>query len=86
LEDVENGYENEREGGSMTRHQVLELLIRRDIPRDLASIEATIRAINSRVDAADGTAEYDEIHHRLDELLTARERALETGRRSEVLV
>jgi hypothetical protein len=70
----------------MTRHQVLELLITRDIPRDLGSIEATIRAINSRVDAAEGDAEYDEVHHRLDELLTARERALRAARRSDVLV
>ena len=70
----------------MTRHQVLELLITRHIPRDLGSIEATIRAINSRVDAADDDEEYDAVHHRLDELLTARERALETARRTEVLV
>jgi hypothetical protein len=70
----------------MTRHQVLELLITRDIPRDLGSIEATIRAINSRVDAAEGAVEYDELHHRLDDLLTARERALEAVRDGEVLV
>ena len=63
----------------MTRHQVLELLITREIPRDLGSIEASLRAITSRIDAADDEAEYDEVHHRLDELLDARERARVTA-------
>ncbi|MDX6360636.1 MAG: hypothetical protein QOH37_3690 [Nocardioidaceae bacterium] len=58
----------------MTRHQALELLIRRRIPDDVAAIEATLRAIAARIDAADGPQEYDDVHHRLDELLTARER------------
>lgn len=66
----------------MTRHQALELLLSRRIPEDVPSIEATLRAITSRLDAVDGTAEYDEAHHRLDELLTARDRAA----RTEVLV
>ena len=38
-----------REGG-MTRHQALELLLTRRIPEDVASIEATLRAITSRLD------------------------------------
>lgn len=67
----------------MTRHQALELLLARQIPADVASIEATLRAITSRVDAAIGDEEYDHAHRRIDELLTARERA---ARRDEVLV
>jgi len=59
----------------MTRHQALELLITRRIPGDVAAIEATLRAIAARIDAASGPEEYDTVHHRLDELLTARERA-----------
>lgn len=70
----------------MTRHQVLALLITRRVPEDLGAIEASLRAIASRVDAAQGDAEYDDVHHRLDELLTARERALEGARPREVLV
>jgi hypothetical protein len=70
----------------MTRHQVLTLLITRRIPQDLGSIEASLRAIASRIDAAH-VDEYADVHHRLDELLTARERAMQTAdRRTEVLV
>jgi hypothetical protein len=58
----------------MTRHQALELLLTRRIPDDVASIEATLRAITSRLDAVIGTDEYDQVHHRIDELLTARDR------------
>jgi hypothetical protein len=67
----------------MTRHQALTLLLTRQIPEDVASIEATLRAIASRLDAAVGEGEYAEAHHRLDELLTARDAA---ARRDEVLV
>jgi hypothetical protein len=67
----------------MTRHQALELLLARRIPRDVSSIEATLRAITSRLDAVDGTVEYDQVHQRLDELLTARDRA---EAQTEVLV
>jgi hypothetical protein len=67
----------------MTRHQALELLLTRRIPEDVPSIEATLRAITSRMDAVDGTAEYDAVHQRLDDLLTARDRA---SARNEVLV
>lgn len=67
----------------MTRHQALELLLKRRIPDDVASIEATLRAITARRDAVIGTDEYDQVHHRIDELLTARERA---ARQDEVLV
>jgi hypothetical protein len=67
----------------MTRHQALELLLSRRIPEDVPSIEATLRAITSRLDAAIGTEEYEQAHQRLDELLTARDRA---SARDEVLV
>jgi hypothetical protein len=67
----------------MTRHQALELLLTRRIPDDVASIEATLRAITSRLDAVIGTDEYDQVHHRIDELLTARDRV---STRDEVLV
>lgn len=67
----------------MTRHQALELLLKRRIPEDVGSIEATLRAITARADAAIGTEEYDQVHHRLDELLTARDRA---AHRDDVLV
>jgi hypothetical protein len=67
----------------MTRHQALELLLSRRIPEDVPSIEATLRAITSRLDAAVGTEEYDQAHQRIDELLTARDRA---SARHEVLV
>jgi hypothetical protein len=70
----------------MTRHQALELLITRRIPDEVAAIEATLRAIAARVDAAEGPEEYDHVHQRLDELLTARERVgARTGAR-DVLV
>jgi hypothetical protein len=59
----------------MTRHQALSLLLTRRIPEDVGSIEATLRAITSRLDAAIGDEEYAAAHHRLDELLTAREEA-----------
>jgi len=59
----------------MTRHQALELLLTRRIPEDVPSIEATLRAITSRLDAAAGTDEYEQAHERIDELLTARDRA-----------
>ena len=67
----------------MTRHQALELLLTRRIPEDVPSIEATLRAITSRLDAAIGTEEYELAHRRLDDLLTARDRATT---RDEVLV
>jgi hypothetical protein len=67
----------------MTRHQALELLLSRRIPEDVPSIEATLRAITSRLDAAVGTEEYDQAHQRIDELLTARDRV---SARHEVLV
>jgi hypothetical protein len=59
----------------MTRHQALELLLSRRIPEDVASIEATLRAITSRLDAVIGDEEYDHVHQRIDELLTARDQA-----------
>jgi hypothetical protein len=59
----------------MTRRQTLELLLTRRIPGEVAAIEATLRAISARIDAADGQDEYDEVHQRLDALLTARDRA-----------
>jgi hypothetical protein len=67
----------------MTRHQALSLLLTRRIPDDLGSIEATLRAITARLDAVAGDEEYEQAHHRLDELLTARERA---SSRDDVLV
>jgi hypothetical protein len=67
----------------MTRHQALELLLTRRIPEDVGSIEATLRAITSRLDVVDGDDEYDEVHQRIDELLTARDRV---SLRDEVLV
>lgn len=69
----------------MTRHQALELLITRRIPEEVATIEASLRAIAARIDAATDDAEYDEVHHRLDELLDARERA-RVAERPEVFV
>lgn len=69
----------------MTRHQALELLITRRIPEEVASIEATLRAIAARIDAAIGDEEYAEVHRRLDELLTARDRA-QVSERPEVFV
>ena len=57
----------------MTRHEALLLLLARRIPDDVGSIEATLRAINSRLDAAIGDEEYEQAHHRIDELLTARD-------------
>lgn len=75
-----------QEGGiHMTRHQALELLLTRRIPEEVASIEATLRAIAARIDAVVGDEEYDEVHRRLDELLTARERA-RVAERPEVFV
>jgi hypothetical protein len=68
----------------MTRHQALELLITRRIPQEVASIEATLRAIAARIDAATDE-EYDEVHRRIDELLTAREQA-RVAERPEVFV
>ena len=67
----------------MTRHQALVLLLTRRIPTDVGSIEATLRAITARLDAVAGTAEYDQVHQRLDDLLTARDRA---SQRDDVLV
>ena len=67
----------------MTRHQALQLLLARRIPDDVASIEATLRAITARLDAAIGTEEYEQAHQRIDELLTARERVTV---RDEILV
>ena len=67
----------------MTRHQALTLLLSRRIPEDIPSIEATLRAITARLDAAIGDEEYAQAHHRLDELLTAREKVTH---RDEVLV
>jgi DNA-binding GntR family transcriptional regulator len=70
----------------MTRHQALELLITRRIPDDVAAIEATLRAISARIDAADGAEEYDDVHRRLDELLTALELARSAAPSRGVLV
>ena len=67
----------------MTRHQALELLLTRRIPEDIASIEATLRAITSRLDVVDGVEQYDVVHQRIDQLLTARDRV---SHRDEVLV
>jgi hypothetical protein len=67
----------------MTRHQALELLLTRRIPEDVPSIEATLRAITSRMDVVGDDDEYDQVHERIDALLTARDRA---ATRSEVLV
>jgi hypothetical protein len=67
----------------MTRHHALELLLSRQIPDDLAAIEATLRAITSRLDVVAGSEEYDAVHRRIDDLLTARDRA---ASRREVLV
>jgi hypothetical protein len=60
----------------MTRHQALQLLITRRIPEDLAAIEATLRAIASRMDAIVDESEYEQVHRRLDDLLAAREEAV----------
>jgi hypothetical protein len=57
----------------MTRHQALELLLARRIPEDAPSIEATLRAITARLDSVVGSEEYEQVHHRIDELLTARD-------------
>jgi hypothetical protein len=57
----------------MTRHQALEMLLARRIPEDVGSIEATLRAITARMDSVAGSDEYEQVHHRLDELLTARD-------------
>jgi hypothetical protein len=65
----------------MTRHQALALLLARRIPEDVPSIEATLRAITARMDAVVGSDEYDDVHHRIDELLTARDHV-----RTEALV
>jgi hypothetical protein len=70
----------------MTRHQALELLITRRIPDDVPAIEATMRAIAARIDAAEGPQEYYHVHRRLDELLTARERARAAAPSRDVLV
>jgi hypothetical protein len=70
----------------MTRHQALELLISRRIPDDVAAIEATLRAITARIDAAEGPQEYYDVHRRLDELLTALERARAEATNCDVLV
>ena len=59
----------------MTRHQALLQLLARRIPDDVPSIEAMLRAIVARRDAAVGEGEYDQVHRRIDELLTARDRA-----------
>jgi hypothetical protein len=69
----------------MTRHRALELLITRRIPDDVAAIEATLRAITSRLDVVETPSEYELVHRRLDELLTARDRIAEVER-LEVLV
>ncbi|MBO0846721.1 MAG: hypothetical protein J2P22_15045 [Nocardioides sp.] len=63
----------------MTRHQALQLLITRRIPEDVASIEATLRAIASRMDAIADKPEYELVHRRLDELLEARDAALHSA-------
>jgi hypothetical protein len=60
----------------MNRHQTLERLLAADTPREVAAIEASLRAIASRMDVVHGEQEYDQVHRRLDELLTARDEAL----------
>lgn len=60
----------------MTRHQALQLLITRRIPEDLGAIEATLRAIASRMDVIEDEPEYEQVHRRLDTLLAAREQAI----------
>ena len=60
----------------MNRHQTLERLLTADTPSEVAAIEASLRAIASRLDAVDNEAEYGDVHRRLDELLTARDEAL----------
>jgi hypothetical protein len=70
----------------MTRHQALELLITRRIPEDVFAIEATLRAIAARIDAAASPEEYADVHRRLDDLLTARERAQAAAPARSVLV
>jgi hypothetical protein len=60
----------------MTRHQALQLLITRRIPEDVAAIEATLRAIASRMDVIEDDSEYDLVHRRIDQLLAARDEAL----------
>jgi hypothetical protein len=69
----------------MTRHQALQLLITRRIPEDVAAIEATLRAIASRMDVVADDPEYDQVHRRIDALLAAREEAL-FRERDDVLV
>jgi hypothetical protein len=69
----------------MTRHQALQLLITRRIPEDVAAIEATLRAIASRMDVVADEPEYDQVHRRIDALLAAREEAL-FRERDDVLV
>ena len=71
----------------MTRHQALQLLITRRIPEDVAAIEATLRAIASRLDVVEDDPEYDLVHLRIDQLLVARDEALvRPAPRPDVLV
>jgi hypothetical protein len=60
----------------MNRHQTLERLLAADMPHEVAAIEASLRAIASRMDAVVSDSEYEQVHRRLDELLTARDEAL----------
>jgi hypothetical protein len=66
----------------MTRQQVLERLLAAHTPPNVGAIEAALRAITARIDVVAGTAEYDAVHARLDELLTARDRGREDAARA----
>lgn len=63
----------------MNRHQTLERLLAAATPSDVGAIEASLCAIASRLDVVHTDAEYDDVHRRLDELLTARDAALTHG-------
>lgn len=63
----------------MTRLDSLRLLLIAEIPRDLPTIEASLTEMTRRIDELDPEHPmYAAVHHRLDELLAARERALDT--------
>lgn len=56
----------------------LRLLLVAEIPTDLESIEATLRAIVERLDElVPGTPVHTIVHARINDLLTARDLALE---------
>ena len=61
----------------MTRADTLRLLLIAEIPSDLETIEASALAIAARLDVLDrDSPDYERVHTRLNDLLSARERAL----------